>query len=138
MVRLVRLDEVPPIVTPKGYEIRIWKKALIEYNVPAPDEDDVPVENPEALFQPDLAWSPVMNRNNEEMYRDFVVKCDDDVTIVCSRNELMRYAVKPYATKDWDERTAIASTIVRTHVNKLIKQGRITPGKQPQRDDSEI
>ena len=124
MLRLVELERIPPLRV-NGAELKMWKKVYVWIDVPV--EDGFAFSEEYAQISHNFHFLAKNYSNNELNY---VVQCDDGVTVCVSSFELFTKILKRYKTNTYEEKNIIAKVIIQNHVKKLLNEKKILPGKE--------
>lgn len=124
MLRLVELERIPPLRV-NGVEVELWKKVYVWIDVPV--EDGFAFSEEYEQISHNFHFLTKNYSNNELNY---VVQCDEGVTVCVSGFELFTKILKRYKTNTYEEKNIIAKTIINNHVKKLLNEKKILPGKE--------
>ena len=124
MLRLVELKRIPSMRV-NGAELNMWKKVHVFVDIPVEDGFAFSEE-----YQKITGEVEFLTRTHGEHELDYVVQCDDGVTVCVSSVELFTNILRRYKTNTREEKNRIAKTIINNHVKKLMNEKKILPGKK--------
>lgn len=124
MLRLVELEQIPPLRV-NGAELKMWKKVHVFVDIPVEDGFAFSEE-----YQKMSGEVEFLTRTHGEHELDYVVQCDEGVTVCVSSFELFAKILRRYKTNTREEKNRIAKTIINNHVKKLLNEKKILPGKE--------
>ena len=124
MLRLVKLERIPSLCL-NGVEVELWKKVYVWIDVPV--EDGFAFSEEYEQISHNFHFLTKNYSNNELNY---VVQCDEGVTVCVSAFELFTKILRRYKTNTREEKNRIAKTIINNHVKKLLNEKKILPGNE--------
>ena len=124
MLRLVKLERIPSLCL-NGVEVELWKKVYVWIDVPV--EDGFAFSEEYEQISHNFHFLTKNYSNNELNY---VVQCDEGVTVCVSAFELFTKILRRYKTNTREEKNRIAKTIINNHVKKLLTEKKILPGNE--------
>ena len=123
-MRLVKLERIPSLCL-NGVEVELWKKVYVWIDVPV--EDGFAFSEEYEQISHNFHFLTKNYSNNELNY---VVQCDEGVTVCVSAFELFTKILRRYKTNTREEKNRIAKTIINNHVKKLLNEKKILPGNE--------
>ena len=123
-MRLVKLERIPSLCL-NGVEVELWKKVYVWIDVPV--EDGFAFSEEYEQISHNFHFLTKNYSNNELNY---VVQCDEGVTVCVSAFELFTKILRRYKTNTREEKNRIAKTIINNHVKKLLTEKKILPGNE--------
>ena len=124
MLRLIELEQIPPLRV-NGAELKMWKKVHVFVDIPVEDGFAFSEE-----YQKMSGEVEFLTLTHGEHELDYVVQCDEGVTVCVSSFELFTKILRRYKTNTREEKNRIAKTIINNHVKKLMNEKKILPGKE--------
>ena len=123
-MRLVKLERIPSLCL-NCVEVELWKKVYVWIDVPV--EDGFAFSEEYEQISHNFHFLTKNYSNNELNY---VVQCDEGVTVCVSAFELFTKILRRYKTNTREEKNRIAKTIINNHVKKLLNEKKILPGNE--------
>ena len=124
MLRLVKLERIPSLCL-NGAEVELWKKVYVLVDVPV--EDGFAFSEEYEQISGEVEFLTLTHGEHE---LDYVVQCDEGVTVCVSSFELFTKILRRYKTNTREEKNRIAKTIINNHVKKLMTEKKILPCKE--------